>query len=108
MDVSPLVERLRQAAAECGLEWEVRLESEPLFTPPDSPFVKDCLRLAGREKSHTVAYGTDGARFGKLKNKIVLGPGDIAQAHTHDEFIDLSQLELGTALYAKLIQEWCR
>lgn len=103
MDVSSLLERLKQAADDCKLEWEVRLESEPLFTPPDSPFVKDCLRLTGQARSRTVAYGTDGARFGKLKNMIVLGPGDIAQAHTADEWVALEQLERYAQSVARII-----
>jgi len=38
---------------------------------------------------------------------VVFGPGDIAQAHTHDEWIELEQLEKGTEMYAKLIRNWC-
>tara|TARA_B100000530_G_scaffold37579_1_gene21749 strand:+ start:354 stop:497 length:144 start_codon:yes stop_codon:yes gene_type:complete len=45
--------------------------------------------------------------LGSLKNLIVFGPGSIAQAHTHDEFIDLDQLDKGTEMYSKLIQHWC-
>lgn len=108
MDVKPIMDRLIEAAEENGLEWEIRLESDPLYVPPGSPFVKECLKLAGCRSSHTVAYGTDGARFGALENRIVIGPGDIAQAHTHDEWIDLRQLELGADLYARMIAAWCR
>ncbi len=39
---------------------------------------------------------------------LVLGPGDIRQAHTNDEWIALDQLEQGTALYARMIDHWCR
>ena len=38
---------------------------------------------------------------------VELLPGDIAQAHTWDEWIDLEQLELGTDLYARMIEHWC-
>jgi acetylornithine deacetylase len=37
----------------------------------------------------------------------VWGPGDIAQAHTDDEWISLQQLELGTTLYEQAIRRWC-
>ena len=33
---------------------------------------------------------------------IIFGPGDIAQAHTKDEFIALTDLEAGTAAYTDL------
>ena len=35
------------------------------------------------------------------------GPGNIAQAHAHDDWIALDELETGTALSAKLIRHWC-
>ncbi len=33
--------------------------------------------------------------LGELRNLIVCGPGDIAQAHTRDEYIELDQLDRG-------------
>ncbi len=39
---------------------------------------------------------------------VVIGPGSIRQAHTHDEWISLEQLELGSDLYSKMIERWCR
>jgi acetylornithine deacetylase len=65
------------------------------------------LRIAGRKASRTVSYGTDGVMFGAMKQMLVLGPGDIAQAHTWDEFIELDQLQRGTELYRRVIQELC-
>ena len=66
--------------------------------------LEDELRAAGLEP---VAYATDGAMFGDLKQLCVIGPGDIAQAHTSDEWIALEQLERGTGLYSRMIEEWC-
>ncbi len=107
MDITPLTKRIEAAALELGLECEVRLRSEPLFVDPGSPFVQECLELTQTQTSRTVPYGTDGARFGALPRRLVIGPGDIAQAHTHDEWVDLSQLELGTDLYTRMIERWC-
>jgi acetylornithine deacetylase len=69
--------------------------------------VAEVLQLAGKETPRTVSYGTDGAMFGALKKKVIFGPGDIAQAHTHDEWIALEQLEAGTSAYGRLIEHWC-
>jgi acetylornithine deacetylase len=85
----------------------VKSRAEPLYIDPDSPFVREVLDLAGRDTPTTVCYGTDGGMLTELSNMVVIGPGDIAQAHTWDEFIDLEQLELGTDLYARMIEEWC-
>jgi len=65
------------------------------------------LQLAGRSSARTAAYGTDGAIFTELRNIVVFGPGDIAQAHTDDEWISLEQLQLGTEMYSQCIRRWC-
>lgn len=106
-DSSQLMDRVRSAAEEHGLELEVGVAADAVYSDPKSAFVKDVLAIAGREKPFTVAYGTDGAMFTGMKKLVVIGPGDIAQAHTHDEWVALDQLQLGTDLYARMIREWC-
>ena len=83
-------------------------QSKPLYTPVDAPLVRTALRLTGTRKASTVAYGTDGVAFcAKMKQLIVLGPGDIAQAHTVDEWIELAQLHCGVEVYRKFIDHVC-
>jgi acetylornithine deacetylase len=106
-DAETLIERARSAAERCGVEFRREHSGRPLYVNPQSSFVRTVLGLAGKQRPRTVPYGTDGAMFGELKNILVFGPGDIAQAHTHDEWIDLAQLELGTAMYARLIEQFC-
>jgi acetylornithine deacetylase len=103
-----LIERARRKAEACGLEFAVTLRGKPVFISPEAPFVRECLEIAGRKQPTTVAYSTDGAMFGELQQMIVCGPGDIRQAHTHDEWIALVQLEQGTDLYRRMIDHWCR
>lgn len=102
-----LLDRARQAAERCGLQFEFRSGAMPLYMDPKSDFIQELLRLASRPRATTVAYGTDGAMLTELKKMAVLGPGSIKQAHTWDEWIELDQLERGTALYEKLIRRWC-
>lgn len=102
-----LIERARQAAERFGLEFRRGHSGRPLYVDPHSEFVNSVLKIAGKTAPRTVAYGTDGAMFGELKNLLVLGPGDIAQAHTHDEWIELAELDRGTALYSRLIEHFC-
>ncbi len=106
-DADVLLARARAAALRCGLEFEVLESGAPLYADPKSSFVREVLELAGQAAPRTVCYGTDGAVLSDLKRVVVLGPGDIAQAHTSDEWILLDQLERGAALYCKLIREWC-
>jgi acetylornithine deacetylase len=50
--------------------------------------------VAGRHTVHPVPFGTDASRIAAAGvPAVVFGPGDIAQAHTKDEWIDLAQLE---------------
>ena len=106
-DPELLINRARDSANECGVELRIRYRGEPMYTDPDSHFVQESLALAGRSAPRTVCYGTDGGTFTELKQKIVFGPGDIAQAHTEDEWVSLEQLESGTNAFERLIREWC-
>ena len=102
-----LIERSRKAAEEFGIDFEVLWAGPPLYVDPESEFVQEVLELSGNETAQTVSYGTDGAMLTAMKHLVVLGPGDIAKAHSQDEWILLDQLEKGTELYARLIRHWC-
>ncbi len=102
-----LIERAQKSATDCGIDFEVRTRAEPLYVDANADFVQELLNLAGRQNPTTVSYGTDGGKFTAMKKLVVFGPGDIAQAHTHDEWIELEQLELGTQMYVQLIRHWC-
>ncbi|QDT63411.1 M20 family metallopeptidase [Calycomorphotria hydatis] len=108
MDVSPLLERVREMAAKHGLEFESSFESKGFHVKPTSPFVREILELTGHAEPRTVCYGTDGAVFGQqLSKMVVCGPGDIAQAHTRDEWISLDQLKAGTDFFSRVIERYC-
>jgi acetylornithine deacetylase len=50
--------------------------------------------VVGTHTVHSVPFGTDASRVAVAGvPAVVFGPGDIAQAHTKDEWIDLAQLE---------------
>jgi acetylornithine deacetylase len=102
-----LVERARAVAQHCGLEFEVTWSAPPLEVDAHSDFVSQALSLAGKTTARTVCYGTDGTQLTALKKLIVIGPGNIAQGHTFDEWIDLKQLERGTEFYARCVERWC-
>jgi acetylornithine deacetylase len=107
IDETPLLNRVQRAAAEHGLELKIKRWGNSMMVDPDSAFVREALKLVHRLKAKTVSYGTDGGMFTELEDKIVFGPGSIAQAHTRDEWIALEQLSLGTEMYAKMIRNWC-
>ena len=106
-DVSPLLERVGKSAEENGVKLKVKQWCEPFYCAPDSEFVRQTLKLVGRSAPKTVSFATDGGLLSEISDKVVLGPGDIAQAHTQNEWISLEQMETGTELYAELIRHWC-
>lgn len=106
----PVHDLIRKAEVEAerhGLFFERFRHNDPFFTDPELPFVKKSLELAHRSQAKTVSYGTDGGVFTEIESKVVLGPGNIAQAHTADEWIALEQLSLGTELYARFVRHYC-
>ena len=42
-----------------------------------------------------------------MKQLVILGPGDIAQAHTVDEWIELDQLRKAVDIYSRFIDHVC-
>ena len=106
-DADVLIERSRRAATQCGLDFELLRAGKPLYIDPESDYVREVLALSGNDVAQTACYGTDGTMFTDMKKLLVMGPGDVAQAHTHDEWILLDQLEKGSELFAKFIRHWC-
>ncbi len=107
VDSRPLVARVGEAAKVNGLELEMFNPSSILNTNPQSLFVQESLKTVRRQHPRTVSYGTDGGMLTELEDVIVFGPGNIAQAHTRDEWIALEQLVLGAEAFKSLIDRWC-
>jgi acetylornithine deacetylase len=61
------------------------------------------LKLAGQNKTYAVSYCTEAGLFqGGGAPAIVCGPGNIAQAHTANEFLRLEELEKCLAFLGRL------
>ncbi|MEA3402436.1 MAG: M20 family metallopeptidase [Armatimonadota bacterium] len=94
---------------EDGDELEATLKDRPVETPIDEPIVQQARRAArevtGDDEPLGVAYCTDGCDFAdRGVPLVVLGPGDIAQAHTADEWIELRQVELAAEIYERIMR----
>ncbi len=78
---------------------------EPLETNFQLPLVKQFLRSVGQAKPVGVDFFCDASVLaGGGIPSVVFGPGDIAQAHTADEWISLDSLERGTAMLTWFLQ----
>lgn len=106
IDGTDLREEIHRLAEELDLKIEPCGEGPPMWIDSDDPTIQKLSDLANSEP-RTVCYGTDGGEFHELNHRVVFGPGDIAQAHTTDEWIALDQLADGTKTYSKVIRHWC-
>ena len=66
-------------------------------------------RLTGDNATGVVSYGTEAGQFQAAGySAVVCGPGDIAQAHQADEFIELSEFLAGETFMARLVDHLCQ
>lgn len=105
-----LQNRLQKIMPEHGFKLEVL----PLFsgipsmeTPAESMLVKAAEKLTGTV-SGSVAFGTEAPYLTEMGiETIVLGPGNIAQAHQPDEYLDIDRIEPTVEILKKLIHKFC-
>lgn len=82
----------------------------PVFRPePAGKAEALARRLTGDNGVHTVSYGTEASHFQTAGfSTVVCGPGDIAQAHQADEYIELSEFRAGIDFMRKLVADLAR
>jgi acetylornithine deacetylase len=77
-------------------------------TAPDAPIVRLAQEAVGRVDGQRpirgVAYCTDAAELSKAGIPcVILGPGDIAQAHTATESVEIQQVVKAAAIYREIM-----
>jgi len=95
--------RLRAGGAPASVTTEEEIDVPGLAPEPGSEAERIAFHAAGRNRTITVAYGSEAGRFQQAGIPTVLcGPGDIAQAHQPDEFITLEQMEAGVRFLRRI------
>jgi acetylornithine deacetylase len=115
LDVDAIEQRIVEfAARECLPEMR-RLAPEadivirqgnrvpPFSADKQSEIVSLALKLAGQNETGAVSYATEAGLFQVAGvPSVVCGPGDIAQAHTADEWIAVTEIERCLAFLGRL------
>ena len=111
--VQPAVEQVLDELRRLDESLEVVQEQPDMVDWPLDPeggedfagFVQGVLKEMGMAADlEGVGYGTDASSFSRAQvAAVVLGPGDIAQGHTCDEWIELDQLHRGVEVYQGLM-----
>ena len=79
--------------ADAGVDFAIEAEAPGCETPHDAAIVSLAANWGGIATDDKVTYGTEAGLFSEAGiPTVVCGPGDIAQAHAPDEFIELEQI----------------
>lgn len=63
-------------------------------------------RLTGVNGAGVVSYGTEAGQFQEAGySAVICGPGDIAQAHQPDEYLEIAEFEAGQRFMERLLRE---
>ncbi|WP_076264043.1 acetylornithine deacetylase [Intrasporangium flavum] len=85
---------MRQENPDARVEVSIGAQAPGLETDADAEVIELVGRLGGLPSQEKVAYGTEAGLFHRAGiPTVVCGPGDIAQAHASDEYVELEQIE---------------
>lgn len=114
MQIDEMRSMIRQRITPLARQWGVGFELTPLFPgapaflcPAESDLVKTAEKLTGHSAG-TVAFGTEAPWLQQIgMETIVLGPGDIDQAHQPDEYLSLDRVQPCVDLLRRFIDHYC-
>lgn len=100
---APVLQAVHEAAARAGITVTEAREGAPPELPVDHPLVRLCAETVG-VPPRTVPYGTDASILQDLAPCVVMGPGDMAQAHTPTECVRLRDLADAVPIFMRLAE----
>ena len=80
----------------------------PFSIDPEAEIIRAACQASGVAKAVTVPFGTEAAVYMAHLQGVVLGPGNIDQAHTVGEWISLAELSRAVEVYQRLIDDLLR
>ncbi len=107
VDPTPVLDAVHIAAARFGIVVMEAREGFPPELPADHPFVQLCQDMTGMPPG-TAPYGTDASELQVIAPCIVLGPGNITEAHTPTEKVKLAELADAVPLFMRLAERVAR
>ncbi|QUJ75075.1 acetylornithine deacetylase [Sulfitobacter albidus] len=100
--------QMQEVVADTRIEVSTRFDV-PALQPEEEGEAETLVRqITGDNASHKVSYGTEAGQFQEAGySAVVCGPGDIAQAHQPNEFIEVAQFNAGHAFMQRLVERLC-
>ncbi|HME21541.1 MAG TPA: M20/M25/M40 family metallo-hydrolase [Acetobacteraceae bacterium] len=103
VDPAPVLQAVYGAASRFGIAVGEAREGFPPELPADHPLVRMCVDLVGKPAG-TAPFGTDASELQAIAPCVVLGPGDIAEAHTPTEKVRVADLAASVPVLMKLAE----
>jgi acetylornithine deacetylase len=104
IDPSPIANMVRDAARSAGVALSEAREGAPPELPADHDFVQLCSRITGAAPA-VAPYGTDASQLQVLAPCVIMGPGDIATAHSPEECVSIAALGSAVPVFIRLAEE---
>lgn len=101
IDPSIVINLVRSAADRAGLALDVGTEGSPPDLSSSHPLIQMAARLSGKS-AHTVPFGTDASLLQAIAPCVIIGPGDIGDAHKPTESIAVRELERAVQLFTAM------
>jgi len=96
-----------EVARELAMAKTIATHQRRVETDTNSPLVTFLESVTGK-KAGSVAYGTEGAQMTILGSEaVVLGPGDIREAHRTGEFVPVDELNRCVDILSQAIRHFC-
>jgi acetylornithine deacetylase/succinyl-diaminopimelate desuccinylase-like protein len=103
IDPAPITAAVHQAAARAGITMTAATEGHPPELPADHPLVRLCVAAVG-VAAGTAPFGTDASELQAIAPCVVMGPGDIAEAHTPTEKLRLADLAAAIPVFQQVAE----
>ena len=104
LDPTPVIDAVRAAAARAGMELVEAREGSPPELPAGHPLLRQAAELTGHAP-RTVPFGTDASVLQSMAPCLILGPGDMHQAHRPTEQVSLSALATAVPTFMRLAEQ---
>ena len=99
-----LIPEMREICPNAGIDLIIDAWAPGMQARPYSPAANLVARLWTNHTPGVLSFGTDGGHFQIAGlETIIFGPGDIAQMHQPDEFIEISALADGLTFFDRLL-----
>jgi acetylornithine deacetylase len=100
-----LAREMRAVEPQAGIELEWASQTVGLAAAESDAIVQWAMRLARSNSTGKVSYGTEAGLFQQMGvSSVILGPGDIAEAHRPNEFVALEQLAQCETFMGRIVE----